>query len=477
MSWQEEKLLVALMLKIAMLATMERTCYSFAGKLYRQVTGAGIGLRASACMAKLVMGLIDKMWGGVQHAWNIRIYLYFRYIDDLRIFMHPISEGWRWGPRGWEFTADQVDARTPSERTKEEIKKSLNAVTDFIQFTTEGEEDFNGFLPTLDFQTQVQDTGKILFKFFNKPMANNVTLQRGTGLSKSVIFSSLRQELIRRMLNSSTDLDWDIRLSIVSDFIQLLVNSGHRYSFIKSVILQAITKYKFMVRRSVLDKKDARYRPLYRPRSYDQLKRKICKLVGGKTWFKGNEIYDQYKNEWKSKIAYRHLRRGVSSNVKGNSQNVEHNQSNKEILTTLFVPASKNSLLLKSIMEAENSLAPEMDWRVKIVEQSGFPLGMCFVPKFPLLHGCPKGEGCILCGNTGVKCNKKGVIYQATCDWCKNGLAEVPNTNESNLLLQVQQGNPDGSRSTLESIEEEEGDGERSVAMNGMNKNKNGGGK
>ena len=44
--------------------------------------------------------------------------------------------------------------------------KSLNAVTNFIQFTTDGEEDFtNGFLPTLDFQTQVQDSGKVLYKF------------------------------------------------------------------------------------------------------------------------------------------------------------------------------------------------------------------------------------------------------------------------------------------------------------------------
>ena len=65
--------------------------------------------------------------------------------------MHPISEGWSWGPNGWEFVDGQIDIRTPAERTKEEIKKSLNAVTNFIQFTTEGEEDFNGFLPTLGF--------------------------------------------------------------------------------------------------------------------------------------------------------------------------------------------------------------------------------------------------------------------------------------------------------------------------------------
>ena len=181
LSWQEEKLLIALLLKVAILAVMDSTCYSFGGRLFKQVSGAGIGLRASACMAKLLMGLIDRFWAGIQGSWDIKMYLYFRYIDDLRLFLHPINPGWKWGSDGWMFSNPEMDTRSPTERTKEEIKKSLNAVTNFIQFTTEGEEDFNGFLPTLDFQTQVQSSGKILYKFFSKPMSNNITIQHGTG--------------------------------------------------------------------------------------------------------------------------------------------------------------------------------------------------------------------------------------------------------------------------------------------------------
>ena len=128
-------------------------------------------------MAKLVMGLIDRMWADVQLSWNLKLYLYFRYIDDLRLFLHPINKGWTWGPEGWQFEQNDSDNRSPIERTKVEVAKSLNSVTDFIQFTTEGEEEFhNNFLPTLDFQTQVQDSGHILFKFFTKPMANNLTI-------------------------------------------------------------------------------------------------------------------------------------------------------------------------------------------------------------------------------------------------------------------------------------------------------------
>ena len=68
-SWSEERMLVALLIKVAILALMDSTVYSFGGKIFKQMNGAGIGLRASACMAKLVMGLIDIIWAGMQESW------------------------------------------------------------------------------------------------------------------------------------------------------------------------------------------------------------------------------------------------------------------------------------------------------------------------------------------------------------------------------------------------------------------------
>jgi len=56
----KKRIMIALMLKIAILVMMESTCYTFGGKIYRQSNGAGIGLRGSTCVAKLVMGVIDR---------------------------------------------------------------------------------------------------------------------------------------------------------------------------------------------------------------------------------------------------------------------------------------------------------------------------------------------------------------------------------------------------------------------------------
>ena len=84
-------MLLALLIKVSTLALMDSTCYSFGGEIFKQVSGAGIGLRASACMAKLLMGMLDKMWAQTQISWSLVVAIYLRYIDDLRVYIYPIT--------------------------------------------------------------------------------------------------------------------------------------------------------------------------------------------------------------------------------------------------------------------------------------------------------------------------------------------------------------------------------------------------
>ena len=410
-----QRKMFALMIKLATLALMDSTCYSFGGNLYRQLKGAGIGLRASACMAKILMGMIDKTWAATQNLWSLVVAIYIRYIDDLRLLLYPINKGWSWGKGGWVYDANVMDDRDAMTRTKEEIAKTFNDVIKFIEYTTECEGDFhNNFLPTLDFQTQVQEDGRISFKFFSKPMSNNLTIQKGSSLPKNTIFSSLRQDLIRRMLNCDRKLDLNERITVIEDYIQILVNSGHEYKFIKSVILQALTRYKYMLMRSDLDSNHVKYMPLYRARSYQQILRKMNKCVEYMTWYKGLTLYDPHRNGWKKQIKQR---RQAGMDLR--------RSTNKETVSVLFVPPSDGSELMQKIMEVENNLHTRMSWNIKILEQSGTPLALTFIPKFQMLKGCPLSMECRICYNTGVKCAPKGVIYQASCKWCCHSHVEV----------------------------------------------------
>ena len=395
--------MVGAMLKICVLVLFDSTCYTFGGDIFKQLDGAGIGLRGAAVLAKLVMAVWDNLWSGTQDNWGLLCELFIRYIDDIRVYIKPINRGWFWECHKWVFDPQRPDSRTMEVRTAEEICKSMNDIMDCLRFTMETEADFeSNWLPTLDTQTQVQNNGKILFKFFSKPTGNNISIQYGSALPKNTIFAALRQELVRRMLNTHRDISWDDRIQIVEDFIQVLVDSGHRFSFIKSLILQGLTKYEFMWERSQLKQSDSMYLPIYRPRNLNRLERDLLKCVEPFTWHKDQDLGDPFRKTWRKRINTR----------KGSSQNDVHGV---KITSAIFIPQSRGSKLFEKALEVEKIHKQKFKWGVKLLEQSGTPLVMCFFHKVPMNEGCPRGEKCSLCNNEGVKCSKRGVIYSATC--------------------------------------------------------------
>ena len=247
-------------------------------------------------------------------------------------------------------------------------------MVEFIRFTTESEDYFpNKILPTLDVQTQVQENGTILYKFFRKPRANNLAIQFGTALPNNTVFSALRQDLVRRMLHCSAELGWEERMNVIEDYVQLLVNSGHSFRFIKAVILQGLTRYKFMLKRASLPVGDPKFMPLYRERKFQCVKRMILKYVEGKTWYKDLNLGDQYARHWKKKL-YNYGTR--------NGRRLTNEPDTRETLCAMFVPPSIESKLTEKIISVEEKLRDKLQWKVKVLEQSGIPLAMTFIPKF-----------------------------------------------------------------------------------------------
>ena len=427
-----QRKMIAAMVHVMTMVMMQSSCYTFGGEIYLQTSGSGIGLRGSACVAKLIMTLWDKLWGKSQQSWKLVVNLFMRYIDDIRIYMKPIRKGWYWH-NGWKFDLHKVDDRDPETRTKEEMNKSFNEIIHFLKFTTEGQQDFpNNYLPTLDFQTQVGDNGLILYKHFDKPMTSNLCIQNGTALSKTTIFSSLRQDLCRRLLNTSVFENENIFFQVVSHFIQRMVNGGHKYSFIKSVVLQAITRHKYMQERDKRLPGDPKYQPLYRSKLYKRDERMILKRIEFCTWYKDNELGDPYRKGWKKYVRRKggNIRNNLSSKYSSSSTEVE-----KKFTTVLFVPATIDSQLMNMISEEEEKISKGLNWNVKILEKSGTPLNTMLTRKFPIKIGCPYGTECSACDNDTIKCTPKGIVYRAKCMSCsaeneKKPPSDVPENNK-----------------------------------------------
>ena len=408
-SEKDKKNMIAMMVQIMVLLLTSTTCYKFAGEVFKQKTGLGIGLRGSAALARIAMCTWDKIWGELQLRLGLSIQIWCRYVDDLRFYLRPISKGRYWSNNKWAYNDNSDDHRTPELRTAEELGKSLNDVWAFTQFTTECESEFpDNFLPTLDFATHVKENGYIRYRFFSKPMSSNNLLIKGTALSKSCIFSSLRQDLVRHLLNTDYREGIECRLEIVRKFIQLLINSDHTFQYIKSVVLQAISKYIYMVQRANLDCHNKRFCPLHRARSYQSEMRKLIKYTNHARWYTGEKVGDIYKNGWKRWIR----RKGPKARRNKTPENKE-----PDTTTVMFVPKTKDGELLQQLQMVENKLG-FMGWKTKLIEKPGIPLFTKFSKSFDMTIGCARGSKCSVCEGKGTKCCVKGVVYKAKCLGC-----------------------------------------------------------
>ena len=341
LSERDKRYLVASMIKTAVITMSRTTCYSFGGSLYLQCAGAGIGLRGSACLAKICMGIWDQAWAEIMLSWGIKCKIYMRYIDDIRIYAYPIKPGWSWSVTGWTFDPNHSETECDIRNTCDEFCKTFNSIMDFLDFTAENECDFEtGYLPTLDTQTKVLHNGIVRYKFFSKPMKNNLVIENGSALPRNIVFGSLRQEIVRRLQNTSSEAEHETKLQVIEDMIQLMVNSKHSFSFIKSVVLQGITKFKYMEWRASLPEQHPRFMPLHRTYSFRRNERILTKFVEKMTWFKVEKMTDPYKNSWRRRVKFKWTR--VADRIKKIQSTKQMRRNRAKGLETVLSKKSHN---------------------------------------------------------------------------------------------------------------------------------------
>ena len=212
-------------------------------------------------------------------------------MDDIRIFLLAMKEGWRWQEDGFYFCEkwrleDQLAGKSATRRTAEQLVKSMRSILEFLVFTMEiGEEFRDGKLPTLDTKIWIESGRKIMYEFFEKTMAANVLIQAKSALSDQVKVASLTQEVVRRLKHTRLELPHSSRMDVLESFSQKMSNSGHMNAFIKRILVAGICKYVRMVRNSQLDKNNKQFKSLHQP-SGSSLSRFRRKILARQTWYK-----------------------------------------------------------------------------------------------------------------------------------------------------------------------------------------------
>ena len=88
-----------------------------------------------------------------------------------------------------------------------DMEGMMNSICDWLTFTMECVDDFDGKLPTLDLNIWVRDDNMVMYIFYQKPMASSMVIQKRAAMPENMRMATLNQEVIRRMLNTSERLE------------------------------------------------------------------------------------------------------------------------------------------------------------------------------------------------------------------------------------------------------------------------------
>ena len=105
-----------------------------------------------------------------------------RYVDDNRILMKAIKEGWRWEKSRLRFRKcwqleELKEGITRGQKTAREMKKIMDSIFPNLTFEMETPEMFKDcHLPTLDFQCW-KENERILYSFYQKEVSKKTLIE------------------------------------------------------------------------------------------------------------------------------------------------------------------------------------------------------------------------------------------------------------------------------------------------------------
>ena len=191
----------------------------------------------------------------------------------------------------------------------------------------ETSEDFESkTLPTLDFQCWME-SGKLLYKFFRKPMSKDTLIMKESALSENIKISSLTQEVIRLSKNTSEDVPMKTRGNIIDSFLEQLILSGYSHHASRRIMVNGLRGYE---RIRKLAAKTGGF--INRPARVGKDGMRLKKLLGKSNWFK-----KAAKKQQEEKVKGRKRSKAV--------QDETSPPSPPRVTSVLFLPKTRGSEL------------------------------------------------------------------------------------------------------------------------------------
>ena len=240
-------------------------------------------------------------------------------------------------------------------------------------------------------------------------MAANTVLHAKTALSEQTKFSSLTQEVVRRLLHTSRRLPNRSRMECLEKFSQKMTNSDHRPNFIRKVLIAGITSYTTKVKNSLLPTRHPSYKPLHLGTNFNTMARWKKKVMARERWYKNKETTND----------------DTQKKAKGMKKESFRKDGNDNIQTTsvMFIPSRRGGLLTKMMREREQELPKITRFKVRMQESAGIQLARLFSTNLAKGEHCGRDD-CHPCeGSDKISnCKQSSILYESRCKLCNPNL-------------------------------------------------------
>ena len=150
---------------------------------------------------------------------------------------------------------------------------------------------FQGVLPTLDLEIWVTEENLVMYQYYEKSMIPITVLHRRSAMPESTRRSTLNQELIRRMVNTSEMVPMSKRMEIVDNYAQKMVNSEYTVEMTRQTIVGGLKGYERLLSLSK-DQQNPRWKPLHLAAKWNSRNRRIAKQLSKTNWYKDKSEVD-----------------------------------------------------------------------------------------------------------------------------------------------------------------------------------------
>jgi hypothetical protein len=286
---EECRLMLSIIVSHAVREVMNNHVYQTGGVIRQQTSGGGaIGLRITGEVARIIMLVFDKLLRGKLSILGIIELIYARYVDDSNSMYRAIQPGFRYNcdRNRLVLETEKIEEDSliePDKRTFNVVQNVANSIWPEIQWTVDVPSNHHdGMMPMLDLKVGMHD-GEVIYEFYAKSMNTPFCIPARSAHSWSIKRSTLVQEGVRRMLNTSSNVSTDRRRVIMEDWDKKLRFSGYGREFRQKVISRAINIY----RHKLTEAERVGGTPVHRPKEWKKAEREKARERNKCDWYKG----------------------------------------------------------------------------------------------------------------------------------------------------------------------------------------------